>query len=74
VHCNEEKCVCVHVCIEKKEMLMVLNKEKKGRQNKTSDNIDFSNINVFEMLMCEFIKSIHWETVLEEELEQKLHN
>jgi len=49
-------------------------KEKEGRQNKTSDKIDFVfffyNVNVFKMLF----KSIHLETDLEEEHEQKHHN
>jgi len=50
--------------------------KKEGRQNKTNDKIDFffSNINVFEMLIFIVIKSIHLETDLEEEHEQKLHN
>jgi hypothetical protein len=50
-------------------------KKKKGRQNKTSDKIDFLffifyNVNVFEILF----NSIHLETDLEEEHEQKHHN
>jgi len=55
-------------------MMMVLNKEKKVGKTRQVTIFDFSNINVFEMLIFEFIKSIHWETVLEEELEQRLHN
>jgi len=52
-------------------------KKKEGRQKKTNDKIDFyfSNVNVFEMFLIFYvIKSIHLETDLEEEHEQKHHN